>query len=452
MDMALAVPAARFNNLKITFGNVLWHPFLCALTTASTNNPMKTRSKQGLGARTDIYNAVESLTQLPSHLSSSIGRYKAIPSSNAGPTVISLAPSARQFKRLASAGFERHRWFGVWSARGEARWLFPIPLSTATVESFKLYTPFRWRARVYKTLLLTLVKAHCDHWARPKVLISSKGPLPLETLVFEVTGERRPLFAISLGTGDNFRKLTLQVMCPGGEILGYIKFPLTAAAGARIKHEAAILERLASMPAVRSLVPRVLWAGDWGKSQILFQSAVPFAVSPPEYGPAHESFLQKLWSHGFSIQPAKIILEQVRSHWRKIEVKLSHELRALGQAAFWQACSDLNNASIRCGLIHGDFAPWNCRLANGQLFVFDWESAASNAPLLWDVFHFRVRVDGLLHRGMRPVLSMRSPERSSFLLFLLNSVCRTIEEEDPNSQTFLDYQCGLLKNELSIGK
>jgi hypothetical protein len=37
---------------------------------------------------------------------------------------------------------------------------------------------------------------------------------------------------------------------------------------------------------------------------------------------------------------------------------------------------------------HGDFAPWNVKLADDKLLIYDWEYAESEAPPGWDLFHF----------------------------------------------------------------
>ena len=110
----------------------------------------------------------------------------------------------------------------------------------------------------------------------------------------EVTGEREPTFAMSLGVGGNVRKLTVQVMRPNGEILGYIKLPLTEAAAERVRREAGILERLRHFAPLRPHIPKVLYAGEWSDGYILFQSPGPPSPGPVEFGALRESFLRAL--------------------------------------------------------------------------------------------------------------------------------------------------------------
>jgi hypothetical protein len=43
---------------------------------------------------------------------------------------------------------------------------------------------------------------------------------------------------------------------------------------------------------------------------------------------------------------------------------------------------------INMCVAHRDFVPWNIRVKNAKVFVFDWEYASSGYLPLYDVFHF----------------------------------------------------------------
>ena len=110
----------------------------------------------------------------------------------------------------------------------------------------------------------------------------------------EVTGECQRSLPCRWAPRDRFRKLTIQVMRPEGEILGYIKLPLTEAATERVRHEAEMLGRLWNFPALRCHIPEVLYAGDWENGYILFQSRGPSYPGPIQFNNLHEDFLQIL--------------------------------------------------------------------------------------------------------------------------------------------------------------
>lgn len=182
-----------------------------------------------------------------------------------------------------------------------------------------------------------MVVAHCQGFASHRVLVASRGTLPLEALVREVTGECHPVFALSLGTEMRFRKLTVQVMRPEGEILAYIKLPLTGAAAERVRHEAETLNHLWSFPALRLHIPRVLYSGEWGCGAILFQSGGPSRPGPVLFSRQCQEFLRLLGGIQTSEKSGQILWEEVAARWSKAEPSLSSGWRALGQAALAKA-------------------------------------------------------------------------------------------------------------------
>jgi hypothetical protein len=296
-----------------------------------------------------------------------------------------------------------------------------------------------------------MVAARCQSFVPHKLLVASRGALPLEALVQEVTGEGETVFALSLGTPNRFRKLTIQVMRPDGEILGYIKLPLTEAATERVRHEAEVLRRLWDVAALRGHIPKVLHAADWENGYILFQSRGPSHPGPIQFNNLHEDFLQKLRGLPQVQKAGEALVKEVAARWQRTEPSLDSAWRALGRAALTKAEQELDGASIPCGTMHGDFAPWNTRVENGRLYAFDWESAAWDAPILWDLFHFHVQVASLLKKNSKRVLALSrfSGERASFLLYLLASVCQQVEEKAPLGHTGLHYRQRLLSTELS---
>jgi len=96
----------------------------------------------------------------------------------------------------------------------------------------------------------------------------------------------------------------------------------------------------------------------------------------------------------------------------------------------------LDGESVPCGLTHGDFAPWNTKIHNGKLLVFDWESASSGWPTAWDAFHFRVQTACLIERPTDEVpLNTAAPplEMGLFLLYLVRSAIQLLREGVPSA-------------------
>jgi hypothetical protein len=354
--------------------------------------------------------------------------------------------SVREARGTAPKDFSDCYYFSVLPSRNGPRWLLPLGSRRITSESLRAYAPYAIAARIKKLLLLGVLKTGWTGWARNKVFIASQGRLPLEVLVSDITGEAKPVFALSLGTPGRFRKLTVQVMRRDGEILGYIKLPLTAAAAERVRYEAAVLQRLWNFVALRPFIPRTLYAAEWGNAYILFESRGPSQPGPASFRLVHNEFLQTLWSAQRSVKPGPAVVEEVDARWRVWSPLLNVEWRAAGERALEKASRELDGTTIPCGISHGDFAPWNTRIEGERLFVFDWESAAWETPIDWDGFHFRTQVAGLLKRssGWNFTRHGHPPRRGAFLLYLLSSLCQLLEE-DSLMRDAISYRLRLLR-------
>jgi hypothetical protein len=160
--------------------------------------------------------------------------------------------------------------------------------------------------------------------------------------------------------------------------------------------------------------------------------------------------LQLLWGIQTTEKPGHVLWEEVAARWRKAEPGLSSGWRALGEAALAKSKRALDGVMVPYGVAHGDFAPWNTRVEEGRLYVFDWEFASWEAPTLWDIFHFKTQVGALLKKknDMRISGDRRSGDRASFLLYLLNSACRLFGEESPSLGVELEFRRQLLAKQL----
>ena len=244
------------------------------------------------------------------------------------------------------------------------------------------------------------------------------------------TGEEQPLFAFSKGTPARPRKFTVQAMRPDGSILGYIKVPLNEEAAERVRHEAATLERLNCSSLLRPHVPAVLFAGEWHGRSVLFQSAGEGEPGPARFNGLHSRFLHALRRSSAVQRSGAALVQEMATRWETVVKQLDPAWRELGRDALRMAGRELRGAEIACGLSHGDFAPWNTRVRDGGLFVFDWESAEWDMPIWWDLFHFDLQVGSLLHQdsGIEMARVEAPAWNGLYLLYLLNSVGRCVED------------------------
>lgn len=354
--------------------------------------------------------------------------------------VISWSPTSELLKHLAINRYTRMHRFAALPSRKRPRWFLPEIHGTHQVDGFEVYTPYSRSGRVMKAITVKLRKTAWQGWVGDSVLIASRTALPIESLVSDITGESQLIFSLSLGTPGTFQKLTVQVMKSDGEILGYLKMPLMDGARQRLRHEGRFLRKLSGFPKLQAHIPRLLFADSWRGNDIVFQSALEGETGPVSFTQLHEDFLQKLQSCQPSVSPGETVIRDTASKWEKIAPHLGARWQNLGKEALRIAAREIRAIGVPCGIQHGDLTPWNTRLHQGRLAIFDWESGSSNAPNLWDRFHFLAQTECVLNK--KPEASekpdLREQNRGLYLLYLLHSTAQTAEEEA--KQFAIDYR------------
>ncbi len=164
-----------------------------------------------------------------------------------------------------------------------------------------------------------------------------------------------------------------------------------------------------------------------------------------------QDFLQLLSEIHTTEKPGHVLVEELAARWCKAEASLASGWRALGQAALAMARQELDDIMIPCSFVHGDFAPWNTRLGDQGLYVFDWERSSHELPVLWDVFHFYTQTAALLGKDCLRDLSLdrRKGERALFALYLLSSTVEELQDHNAVDQRGLVYRREMLATQLS---
>jgi hypothetical protein len=333
-------------------------------------------------------------------------------------------------RQLRKCGYHHQYRFALLPSRSRPRWLLPQRPGSAAVDGFEIYTPFSPGAKLMKTLLTQIRATRWQGWARHCVLIASKEPLAFERLAQEVTGETRLVFALSLGAPGVFQKLTIQVMNANGKILCYAKLPLTHAANKRLEHEARVLNTLQRFPKLRLRIPQILYEGAWNNGYVLIQTMLAGTPGPTRFSPVHSEFLKMLHECNPTMVPGRSVVRDVSLEWNRTAPQLGSRMQNLGREALRIASRELDGAQVLCGISHGDFAPWNTRIHQSNLFMFDWESAKMDAPSPWDQFHFLAQTESLLavKHSVRGCEDIRLRHRSLCLLYLLHSTAQLHDE------------------------
>jgi thymidylate kinase len=334
----------------------------------------------------------------------------------------------------------------------EPRLLVPLDAPQALAASIDTYMPYALRARAATALLRVAIRTGAASAAGDEIRLSDGYFRDVRELVGETTGEPDPVFALRFGTPGRRCNLTLKAMRRDGGELGYLKISITGESVARVRHEAAVLRVLGRDSALRPHIPNLLFAGEWGNGYLLFQSAGAGSPGSTRFGEPHREFLRKLAAASRVSRKAEELVEETAAEWDDSPAAaLAPDWRSLARFSLEEASSRLANADVACGTVHGDFAPWNTRLAAGRLFVFDWEAAEWQSPCCWDSFHFEVQVLARLGRGDRlpsnsaVELAVREPAMRPLLaLYLLHSAAGLARDGVEPSNRSLELRKKLL--------
>jgi Phosphotransferase enzyme family len=353
-----------------------------------------------------------------------------VPDPFASSGIVLADNSSDMSRSLAAGGYRFCHRFALLPSRERTRWLVPRNEDCQIVNGLEMYPSFSIRATVYKSFASRMAAMGWPGWTGNSLWVASKQRFPIEKLVEDITGESRPQFSLSLGTAVSSRKLTVQVMRRNGEILGYLKLPLTEKANARIQAEAATLERLNADPRLRARVPAVLHASKWGAGHLLFQSPIMGDPGPSRLTVFHQHALNAMHSVHTDVKPGTWLVRETSDKINSAGNKLGPKWNALAEEALRAAAQELSETTVRCGLGHGDFTPWNTRLRDGILCLVDWEMASWEAPILWDTFHFLAQTKSLLQQGNGPegLADFTNQKRALYMLYLVSSAAHLAEE------------------------
>jgi Phosphotransferase enzyme family len=353
-----------------------------------------------------------------------------LPNHSASSAIVFADGSGDISRSLSAGGYPFSHRFALLPSRERTRWLVPRNQDCQIVNGLEMYPPFSIRATVYKSFASRMAAMGWPGWTGNSLWVASRNRFPIEKLVEDVTGETRPQFSLSLGTAVSSRKLTVQVMRQNGEILGYIKLPLTEKANARIRAEAETLERLNADPRLHARVPAVLYASKWGGGHLLFQSPIMGEPGPPRLTDFHDEALNAMHSAHTEVKPGTQLVREASEKMRVAGRRLGPKWDVLAEEALRAAAHELSETNVRCGLGHGDFTPWNTRLRSGMLCLVDWEMASWEAPTLWDAFHFLAQTKSLLQQGDGPegMADFNNQKRALYMLYLVSSATHLAEE------------------------
>ncbi len=296
----------------------------------------------------------------------------------------------------------RTRTFGWITVKHGRGYLIPLDSRPAAVNALDLYNAKTLKARLAKRLLgMGLRVGIGPRFLRKVRLVAGDdgaadgghGAGFLKHLR-DVLGREDIVVAVSLGTPGPHRKPVLLALTREGKTLAYAKVGSTDVTNALVQREADILRHLAGGSFHTFAVPRVLHAGWWNGRYVCVQS-------PPAAGratraserltPRYVDILKEL----ATVRDRRVPLNE-SSFWkhlqRQVEEVSNPCYREPLQRGIHSVVQGLHGVALPFHLAHGDFAPWNMKVVEDRIVLFDWEHARQGASPAWDLFHFMFEI------------------------------------------------------------
>ena len=253
---------------------------------------------------------------------------------------------------------------------------------------------------------------------RPDVADGDRASALLLDHIRDCLGDPNVVFALSSGRPGPRQKPVAALLTQTGDVRGFAKIGWNAVTNVAIQNEANALQRLASVPFSRLILPRLLYQGWWQGRFICVQSAQQTAAErcPTRLLELHTEAMQELSSIDRREQPLSTSLA-----WQTLQTAVSDgtsrsvqppvlpilpQYRAVLEAGAVVLDQTWGRSSIPVAFGHGDFAPWNMRQGAARtartagtaeakeidrLYVFDWEYAHGQTPVGSDVCHFVIQ-------------------------------------------------------------
>ena len=287
-----------------------------------------------------------------------------------------------QARPARGGGESRHMWWSF-SRRGRRRLLVPVQLPSRLAASELLNGPLMVAG-------MRVALSLADFLGFPRAVAASTPTIPFDALLAPLFPHSRLRYAVYCGTPSVFEKYTIQCIDGTGRAVAYVKLSRGPEAPAAILNEARVLETLARLPEFVDSIPSVLKVTEaWGSSISILGAPAGPSRRVPSFPPQSVArFAQALFDsdthHETWVRSPvrRTILEACASLERSGEgraAELLHRAVAVLDA-------DFGKSLIPHGRAHGDFVPWNVRLAPGP-YVFDWEWSRASLPF-YDLLHF----------------------------------------------------------------
>jgi hypothetical protein len=251
-----------------------------------------------------------------------------------------------------------------------------------------------------------------DRWLPSSRLVplARSERFPIDKL-FGDDAVKETCFAVRCGSPGPLRKLT--IFCPAqiGEGTGEIcKVAAQPSADDSISREVYWLRNLGKLPALAPFLPRLVRDGTLPCGRrFLTMSALAFGRLSSRFSAQHFQFLTILAARQSAMTPwsATEPSRRLANRINNVAELMEPPYRTFFADILREIDAGIGSREIPVCLVHGDFAPWNLRVAGNHLLAFDWEYAESGGSPLQDYLHFHLIARATGHRHLAPFFMRR---------------------------------------------
>jgi O-antigen/teichoic acid export membrane protein len=335
--------------------------------------------------------------------------------------------------RLHSLGFLNVREMAIVPGLNNPRWFIPLDSRTVASAAFRIYTPYRLRARL-KHMAARAVARTGRYWSRDRLTIAQRSAGAFELAVHEVLDLPKAAIGFASGSPVPPHKPVFVVLDARGTPRAFGKVAVEETARIPLRREALVLAALAGK--VPALSPALLLKSEVDGRLVTLQGALPGAAGPRSFSEMHRRFLDALRNGQKRAVAETEYLRRLRGRLTSI-MQLAPELAALRRLG-----PSLSDLRVRSTIVHGDFAPWNIRQVDGRISAFDWEHGCLDGIPVIDSLHHILQVgvlldgwnsdqafDRLMSFASEPAAELDQRELLTLqLVYLLDLTARTLED------------------------
>jgi hypothetical protein len=315
-----------------------------------------------------------------------------------------------------------------------ARMLLPALSQRARSKALSQYNQLRrGRVRASRALLAPAARTGLDRrLIRAVVSVCVPADATLEQLADElptqrltqVLGRGRLHAAIGVANPSPNRKPTLQLFDDAGTPIAFVKVGWNGLTRDMVETESTTLERLAAANVVTPRRPRRLGLERWHDMVLLATEPMPLALRRQSSAdcPTIDLRVEATSDSSANTDPLELVQTPF---WTRLEAKLQSlhapdqvpseqaiVAKALQTLAFQAARTPIDHLPW-----HGDWVHWNMASFRGELWVWDWEHFADDAPRCFDALHFWFQHEFVIRRrtfgeAMQHAIAMTASARA----------------------------------------